>query len=235
LKPCGPDVPARIANPSFPRSFLCLLPAVRGRSRRGPGWTMTPPPGTFTAEGPAYNQLLSGLFVLALTTWLCRLLARRSIFMVAENRAARDRFLATGKRFGRLRSFQSPASGTSAAWWIREQQPVERVSLERHARPRPNVLRPSDGLSAGSRNESALHRGNAPEGENALASSILRRKEHLSRSYSCIRCPLDALLRDLLEMNPGARTPISRIVELPRSCSAPSKPIGSGRQGKVRA
>ncbi len=60
------------------RSQVLLVHAcpLRGPLQGVTGWTMT---RTFTAEGPAYNQLLGGLLVLALTIfgsaiWLARLL-----------------------------------------------------------------------------------------------------------------------------------------------------------------
>ncbi len=60
------------------RSQVLLVHAcpLRGPLQGVTGWTMT---RTFTAEGPAYNQLLAGLLVLALTIfgsaiWLARLL-----------------------------------------------------------------------------------------------------------------------------------------------------------------
>jgi hypothetical protein len=164
------------------RSQVLLLHAcpLRGPRQGVTGWTMT---RTFMAEGPAYNQLLAGLLVLALTifgsaVWLARLLYSwsRKIALI-EN--------ALGDREGNSVDLPKlPPTGEQELDRLVDalNSTGERLSLERQrataAERLAAVGRLSAGLAHEIRNPIAAMRLKA---ENAIASRDVSRKDTSSK------------------------------------------------------
>jgi signal transduction histidine kinase len=203
------------SNRQSGRSQVLLVHAcpLRGPLQGVTGWTMT---RTFTAEGPAYNQLLAGLFVLALTifgsaVWLARLLYSWSRKIALLETALGDR------ESGSVDLPKLPSTGEQELDRLVDavNSTGERVSLERRrattAERLAAVGRLSAGLAHEIRNPIAAMRLKA---ENALASSDPARKDTSLEAILQQVARLDALLRDLLEMT-QARNPKFADVELP--------------------
>jgi len=224
------DLPAaelktiREVNAEAQRSGRAVSVRQPGRSQvlivnacplRGPvagvtGWTMT---RAFTAEGPAYNQLLAGLVVLALTifgsaAWLARVLYVWSR-KLNQIEAALDDRQAGAIDLPRLAQTGAPELDRLVDAL---NSTGERLSLERRRAAAAERLaalgRMSAGLAHEIRNPIAAMRLKA---ENALAVADGSRSEAALTSILQQVERLDALLRDLLEMT-QAREP--RLVEV---------------------
>jgi signal transduction histidine kinase len=170
---------------------------------------------TFTAEGPAYNQLLAGLLVLALTIfgsaiWLARLLYSWSRKIALIENALGDR------GGGSVDLPKLPLTGEQELDRLVDalNSTGERLSLERQrataAERLAAVGRLSAGLAREIRNPIAAMRLKA---ENAMASRDVSRKDAALEAILQQIARLDALLRDLLEMT-QARDPKFADVEL---------------------
>ena len=172
---------------------------LRGQLADATGWTMM---RAFTAEGRAYNQLLAGLAVLALTVfgsaiWLARILYvwSRQLVRLETDLANRDPGAAdlpalaqTGEReFDRLVDALN-ATGARLAAEHRRASAAERLAA---------VGRLAAGLAHEIRNPIAAMRLKA---ENALAADDEGRKITALQSILQQIGRLDALLRDLLAM-----------------------------------
>lgn len=197
------------------RSQVLLVHAcpLRGPLQGVTGWTMT---RTFTAQGPAYNQLLAGLVVLALTifgsaAWLARVLYSwsRKIALLEKTLGEREgasvdlpKLPRTGEQ--ELDRLVDALNSTG-----------ERLSLERGrataAERLAAVGRLASGLAHEIRNPIAAMRLKA---ENALASRDASRKDTSLEAILQQIARLDVLLRDLLEMT-QAREPRLADVALP--------------------
>jgi len=196
------------------RSQVLLVHAcpLRGPLQGTTAWTMT---RAFTAEGPAYTQLLAGLLVLALTIfgsaiWLAHLLFSwsRKIAVLQE---------ALGK--GESESVDLPRLPRTGEQELDRlvdalNNAGERLALERHrastAERLAAVGRLSAGLAHEIRNPIAAMRLKA---ENALAASDDARKKTALEAILEQVARLDTLLRNLLQMT-QAGEPKSRDVEL---------------------
>jgi signal transduction histidine kinase len=183
------------------RSQVLLVQAcpLRGPLPGATAWTMT---RTFTAEGPAYNQLLAGLAVLVLTifgsaAWLARLLFSwsRKIALIE---------LALGK--GTSGSADLPILPRTGEQELDRLVDALNTTGERLAQERQRtsaaerlaaVGRLSAGLAHEIRNPIAAMRLKA---ENALATSDDGRKVKALEAILQQVGRLDALLRDLLAM-----------------------------------
>ena len=184
---------------------------------RGPlvgltGWTMT---RSFTAEGPAYNQLLAGLLLLALTifgsaAWLARLLYVWSRKIDGIETALGER------RGGTIDLPVLPRTGAPELDRLVDALNVtgERLALERRRATAAERLaalgRMSAGLAHEIRNPIAAMRLKA---ENALAVADGSRSEAALTAILQQVDRLDTLLRDLLEMT-QAREPRLAEVDL---------------------
>lgn len=196
------------------RSQVLIVHAcpLRGPLTGATGWTMT---RAFTTEGPAYNQFLAGLLLLALTifgsaAWLARVLYvwsrkinRIEAALDAPHAGTID--LPTLPRTGapELDRLVDALNGTG-----------ERLSLERRRAAAAERLaalgRMSAGLAHEIRNPIAAMRLKA---ENALAVADGSRSEAALTSILQQVDRLDVLLRDLLEMT-QAREPRLAEVDL---------------------
>ncbi|MEZ2141785.1 ATP-binding protein [Bradyrhizobium sp. DN5] len=197
--------PASIRQPGRSQVLIVHACPLRGPLPGVTGWTMI---RAFTAEGPAYNQLLAGLVVLALTifgsaAWLARVLYvwSRKINQIEK---------ALGYR--REGTVDLPKlSQTGAPELDRLVDALnstgERLSLERRRATAAERLaalgRMSAGLAHEIRNPIAAMR---LKGENALA--VADGSRHEAALHAILRQVdrLDVLLRDLLEMT-HARDP----------------------------
>ena len=184
---------------------------------RGPlpgvtGWTMT---RAFTAEGPAYNQLLTGLLVLALTifgsaAWLARVLYVWSRKINQIETALDDR------RDGAIDLPKLAQTGAPELDRLVDalNSTGERLALERRRAAAAERLaalgRMSAGLAHEIRNPIAAMRLKA---ENALAVTDGSRSEAALAAILQQVDRLDVLLRDLLEMT-QAREPKLAEVDL---------------------
>jgi signal transduction histidine kinase len=205
--------PASIRQSGRSQVLLVRACPLRGPLQGVTAWTMT---RTFTAEGPAYNQLLAGLLVLALTIfgsaiWLARLLYSWSRKIALLENALGER------ESGSVDLPKLPRTGEQELDRLVDavNSTGERVSLERRrataAERLAAVGRLSAGLAHEIRNPIAAMRLKA---ENALASSDTSRKDTSLEAILQQVARLDALLRDLLEMT-QARYPKFADVELP--------------------
>ncbi|MGL9617060.1 HAMP domain-containing sensor histidine kinase [Bradyrhizobium sp. U531] len=196
------------------RSQVLIVHAcpLRGPLAGVTGWTMT---RAFTAEGPAYNQLLAGLLLLALTifgsaAWLARILFgwSRKINLIE---AALD-----GPRAGTIDLPTLPRTGAPELDRLVDalNGAGERLSVERRRAAAAERLaalgRMSAGLAHEIRNPIAAMRLKA---ENALAVADGSRSEAALTSILHQVDRLDGLLRDLLEMT-QAREPCLAEVDL---------------------
>lgn len=100
------------------RSQVLLVQAcpLRGPLPGTTDWTMT---RTFTAEGPAYTQLLAGLAVLVLTIFGSALWARPgALFLVAQDRAALRTLSAKATAVWPIfQRYRGQANKNSTGWW----------------------------------------------------------------------------------------------------------------------
>lgn len=196
------------------RSQILIVHAcpLRGPLTSLTGWTMT---RAFTAEGPAYNQLLAGLLLLALTifgsaAWLARLLYGWSR-KINQIEAALD-----APRAGTIDLPTLPRTGAPELDRLVEalNGAGERLSAERRRAAAAERLaalgRMSAGLAHEIRNPIAAMRLKA---ENALAVTDGSRSEAALTSILEQVDRLDILLRDLLEMT-QAREPRLAEVDL---------------------
>lgn len=176
------------------------------------GWTMT---RAFTAEGPAYNQLLAGLVLLALTifgsaAWLARVLYVWSRKINQIETALDDR------REGTIDLPKLAQTGAPELDRLVDalNSTGERLSLERRRAAAAERLaalgRMSAGLAHEIRNPIAAMRLKA---ENALAVTDGSRSEAALTAILQQVDRLDVLLRDLLEMT-QAREPRRTEVDL---------------------
>ena len=196
---------ASIRQPGRSQVLIVHACPLRGPLAAVTGWTMT---RSFTAEGPAYNQLLAGLVVLALTifgsaAWLARVLYVWSgkinrIETALDDRQDRAIDLPKLPRTGapELDRLVDALNGTG-----------ERLALERHRAAAAERLaalgRMSAGLAHEIRNPIAAMRLKA---ENALAVTDGSRSEAALTAILQQVDRLDVLLRDLLDMT-QARAP----------------------------
>jgi len=194
------------------RSQVLLVHAcpLRGPLPGVTAWTMT---RTFTAEGPAFNQLLTGLAVLVLTifgsaVWLARLLFSwsRKIALLEEilgedKRGSAD--LPTLPRTGEQELDRLvDALNNTGETLARERQRA--TVAERLAA----VGRLASGLAHEIRNPIAAMRLKA---ENALASGDDLRKAKALEAILQQVGRLDALLRDLLEMTHAGEPKLAEV------------------------
>ena len=204
--------PTSIRQPGRSQVLIVHACPLRGPLAGVTGWTMT---RAFTAEGPAYNQFLAGLVVLALTifgsaAWLARVLYVWS-GKINQIEAALDDRREGAIDLPKLEQTGAPEldrlvdalNGTG-----------ERLALERRraiAAERLAALgRMSAGLAHEIRNPIAAMRLKA---ENALAVTDGSRSEAALAAILQQVDRLDVLLRDLLEMT-QAREPRLAEVDL---------------------
>lgn len=196
------------------RSQILIVHAcpLRGPLAGVTGWTMT---RAFTAEGPAYNQLLAGLVLLALTifgsaAWLARVL------YVWSGKLRRIETALDDRRDGVIDLPVLPRTGAPELDRLVDalNGTGERLSQERRRAATAERLAALGRLSAGLaheiRNPIAAMRLKA---ENALAVADGSRSEAALTAILAQVGRLDMLLRDLLEMT-QAREPILAEVDL---------------------
>jgi signal transduction histidine kinase len=196
------------------RSQVLIVHAcpLRGPLAGVTGWTMT---RAYTSEGPAYNQLLSGLILLALTifgsaAWLARVLYVWSRKIHQIETALDDR------REGTIDLPRLARTGAPELDRLVDalNSTGERLSLERRRAAAAERLaalgRMSAGLAHEIRNPIAAMRLKA---ENALAVGDGSRSEAALNAILLQVDRLDVLLRDLLEMT-QAREPRLAEVDL---------------------
>ena len=179
----------------------------------------------FTAEGPAYNQLLIGLSVLALTVlgsalWLAlillswsRKLARLESALAARDRSSADlpALAATGEQeLDRLVDALN-ATGATLADERRRASSAERMAA---------IGRVAAGLAHEIRNPIAAMRLKA---ENALAANEDRRRVTALQSILQQIGQLDSLLNDLLAMT-QRRAPKLEKIDLPAFLEKTAEP-----------
>jgi signal transduction histidine kinase len=177
------------------------------------GWTMT---RMFTAAGPAYNQLLIGLLVLALTIFGSAVWLARILYSWSRKIAGLEHAL-SGRNIGSADLPTLPRTGAPELDRLVDALNVtgERLALERRrataAERLAAVGRLAAGLAHEIRNPIAAMR---LKSENALASSDGTRKDAALNAILQQVTRLDTLLHDLLEMT-QAREPDLGEVDLP--------------------
>jgi len=170
----------------------------------------------FTAVGPAYNQLLAGLLILALTIFGSAIWLARVLYSWSRRIAAIEKALVRQER-GSADLPTLPRTGEQELDRLVEalNSAGARLALERRRASAAERLAAVGRLSAGLgheiRNPIAAMRLKA---ENALASSDGSRKTAALDAILQQVARLDALLRDLLEMT-QAHEPKLADVELP--------------------
>src|SRR5712672_2843659 len=205
--------PAGLRQPARSQTLLVHACPLRGPLRGITAWTMT---RAFTAEGPAYAQLLAGLLVLALTIFGSAIWLARVLFSWSRKIAVLEKALGKSES-GSIDLPELPRTGEQELDRLVDalNQTGERLALERRrastAERMAAVGRLSAGLAHEIRNPIAAMRLKA---ENALASSDPARKDTSLEAILQQVARLDALLRDLLEMT-QARNPKFADVELP--------------------
>lgn len=203
---------ASIRQPGRSQVLIVHACPLRGPLAGVTGWTMT---RAFTAEGPAYNQLLAGLAVLALTifgsaAWLARVLYVWSGKINQIETALDDR------RDGSIDLPRLAQTGAPELDRLVEalNNTGERLALERRRAAAAERLaalgRMSAGLAHEIRNPIAAMRLKA---ENALAVVDGSRSEAALTAILQQVDRLDVLLRDLLDMT-QAREPRLAEVDL---------------------
>lgn len=176
-------------------------------------WTMT---RVFTAGGPAYNQLLIGLGVLALTIFGSAIWLARILYSWSRKIAGLERALNT-RQDGSADLPTLPRTGAPELDRLVDALNVtgERLALERRRAGAAERLAAIGRLAA-----SLAHEIRNPiaamrlKSENALASSDGARKDAALDAILQQIARLDSLLRDLLEMT-QAREPRSVATDLP--------------------
>jgi len=190
--------PASIRQAGRSQVLIVHACPLRGPLQGVTGWTMT---RVFTAQGPAYNQLLAGLVVMALTifgsaVWLARLLYTWSRNIALIERALDDR------RDGVVDLPKLARTGTPELDRLVDALNAtgERLSLERRRAASAERLAALGRLSAGLaheiRNPIAAMRLKA---ENALAVADGSRSNAALGTILQQVDRLDILLRDLLD------------------------------------
>ncbi|BAR63085.1 signal transduction histidine kinase [Bradyrhizobium diazoefficiens] len=196
---------ASIRQPGRSQVLIVHACPLRGPLPGVTGWTMT---RAYTSEGPAYNQLLAGLLVLALTifgsaVWLARVLYVWSRHITLIETALDDR------QEGVVDLPRLAPTGAPELDRLVDalNSTGERLSIERRRATAAERLaalgRMSAGLAHEIRNPIAAMRLKA---ENALAVADGSRSEAALNTILQQVGRLDALLRDLLEMT-QAREP----------------------------
>lgn len=204
--------PASIRQPGRSQVLIVHACPLRGPLAGVTAWTMT---RAFTAQGPAYNQLLAGLAVLALTifgsaAWLARVLYVWSGKINQIETALDDR------RKGAIDLPRLAQTGAPELDRLVDalNSTGERLALERRRAAAAERLaalgRMSAGLAHEIRNPIAAMRLKA---ENALAAADGSRSEAALTAILQQVDRLDVLLRDLLEMT-QAREPRLAEVDL---------------------
>jgi signal transduction histidine kinase len=202
--------PASIRQAGRSQVLIVHACPLRGPLQGVTGWTMT---RVFTAQGPAYNQLLAGLIVLALTifgsaAWLARVLyawSRKIALIERELDDRRDGLVDLPKlaRTGapELDRLVDALNATG-----------ERLSLERRRAAAAERLAALGRLSAGLaheiRNPIAAMRLKA---ENALAVTDGSRSNAALSTILQQVDRLDVLLRDLLDMTQAHEPKLSDV------------------------
>lgn len=196
---------ASIRQPGRSQVLIVHACPLRGPLPGVTGWTMT---RAYTSEGPAYNQLLAGLLVLALTifgsaVWLARVLYVWSRHITLIETALDDR------QEGVVDLPRLAPTGAPELDRLVDalNSTGERLSIERRRATAAERLaalgRMSAGLAHEIRNPIAAMRLKA---ENALAVADGSRSEAALNTILQQVGRLDALLRDLVEMT-QAREP----------------------------
>ncbi len=189
--------PAGRRQPARSQVLLVHACPLRGPLQGTTAWTMT---RAFTAEGPAYTQLLAGLLVLALTIFGSAIWLARVLFSWSRKIGALEKAL--GKS-GSVDLPKLPRTGEQELDRLVDalNQTGERLALERRrastAERLAAVGRLSAGLAHEIRNPIAAMRLKA---ENALAASDGARKKIALEAILTQVARLDALLRNLLQM-----------------------------------
>src|SRR5437879_7940473 len=191
--------PAGLRQPTRSQTLLVHACPLRGPLEGTTAWTMT---RVFTAEGPAYTQLLTGLLVLALTIFGSAIWLARVLFSWSRKIAVLEKAL--GKSESESVDLPKlPRTGEQELDRLVDalNQTGERLALERRrastAERLAAVGRLSAGLAHEIRNPIAAMRLKA---ENALAANDDARKRTALEAILQQVARLDSLLRDLLEM-----------------------------------
>jgi signal transduction histidine kinase len=204
--------PAVIRQTGRSQVLLVYACPLRGPLPGVTGWTMT---RVFTAEGPAYNQLLAGLGVLALTIlgsaiWLARILYAwsRKIALLERALGRREQHAVDLPALPRTgeQELDRLVDALNATGETLAKERARATASERLAA----VGRLSAGLAHEIRNPIAAMRLKA---ENALAAADEGRKRAALEAILQQVARLDGLLRDLLDMTHG-RAPAFADVEL---------------------
>lgn len=204
--------PAGLRQPARSQTLLVHACPLRGPLQGATAWTMT---RAFTAEGPAYTQLLTGLLVLVLTIFGSAVWLARVLFLWSRRIAALEKTLGKSES-GSVDLPKLPRTGERELDRLVDvlNQAGERLALERRrastAERMAAVGRLSAGLAHEIRNPIAAMRLKA---ENALAADDDARKKTALEAILKQVARLDALLRNLLQMT-QAGEPKSRDVEL---------------------
>jgi len=191
--------PAGRQQPARSQVLLVHACPLRGPLQGATAWTMI---RAFTAEGPAYTQLLSGLLVLALTIFGSAIWLARVLLSWSRKIAVLEKALGKSE-FGSVDLPKLPRTGEQELDRLVDalNQTGERLALERHrastAERLAAVGRLSAGLAHEIRNPIAAMRLKA---ENALAASDEARKTTALQAILQQVARLDTLLRNLLQM-----------------------------------
>jgi signal transduction histidine kinase len=191
--------PAGIRQPGRSQVLLVHACPLRGPLQGVTAWTMV---RTFTAEGPAYNQLLAGLAVLVLTIFGSAVWLARVLFSWSRKIAMIEQALGSGKN-GSADLPTLPRTGEQEFDRLVDalNSAGERLARERQrataAERLAAVGRLAAGLAHEIRNPIAAMRLKA---ENALAAADEGRKAGALEAILQQVGRLDAVLRDLLAM-----------------------------------
>ena len=203
---------AGLRQPARSQTLLVHACPLRGPLPGATAWTMT---RAFTAEGPAYTQLLSGLMVLALTIFGSAIWLARALFAWSRKIAVLQEALGKGES-GSVDLPKLPRTGEQELDRLVDavNDAGERLALERRrtsaAERLAAVGRLSAGLAHEIRNPIAAMRLKA---ESALAAGDDGRRKTALEAILKQVARLDTLLRNLLQMT-QAGEPKSRSVEL---------------------
>jgi signal transduction histidine kinase len=191
--------PVGLRKPARSQVLLVQACPLRGPLQGATAWTMT---RAFTAEGPAYTQLLIGLLVLALTIFGSAIWLARVLFSWSRKIAALEKALSSSES-GSVDLPKLPRTGEQELDRLVDalNQTGERLALERGrastAERLAAVGRLSAGLAHEIRNPIAAMRLKA---ENALATSDDARKTSALEAILVQVARLDMLLSNLLQM-----------------------------------